>query len=387
MFLMCFPLLAQDESNFYTTADGKFQFVIPENWDVMKETDTRITLIYVGDGDISPYTLMSIGFADFAPAFEDDADAVKFMFGEKGNAAEFEREQIGDYPVLVRENDNEDADTLFAIILIDDGIVGALQLNEQDFSADLKVLRPIVDSIIASVTYNEVEEDILADLPLITPDTTDLTNRYEAESGLFAFHYPEDWMIEPLETDFVLLGTPDLTPTSTPDLGIQIYVSENPEWLNPDDVLQTVLTNMMDYVESSDLAIIENFNLSGRPAAIVRDKLNSSGLVLLALRVDDNHFAMLNGIPSNYAPKATESIVMAVASTIEITKPQPETVDIDTSDFTETAILHDGLLTFDYPEGWVLEESDALIKLYRAPEEAGNIGDGKINLIISVLQK
>lgn len=388
LFLLSYPLFAQDNSNIYVTSNNKFQFEIPENWELMKEESGRVTIVYVGDEGITKYTVISLGFTDLAPNFEENTDVIKFMLGRNANIEDFEIEQVGQYPTLIDENDQDQIDTLFAIILIADGVVGAVEVNELDFPADLNEFRPIVNSIITSMQYIASESTALDELEAITPDVSSLTNLYEAESDLFQLNYPEDWVVQAIETDLILIGSSNFDPNSIPDLGIQVFVLKNPDWINPStNFLPEILDLMMENFETSNNMSVRSINLDGRRAAIMRDESNSDSVVMLALQVDDEHFAVLTGIRDNYGYEEAEMMVMAVASTIKILGSKLETIDVDTSELSETAIVLDGLLTFDYPENWVLDTT-GLISLYLPRDlESPDPDNQEITLIINVFPK
>lgn len=386
VLLAVFPAFAQDETILYTTTDGKFQFEIPADWEFMKEEEGRVFLVHVGD--VAQYTTISIGMTDTAPMFENNLEAVQFMLGSEATLDDFEAQQIGDYKVLIQEVDGEEIDTIFAIILMEDGVVGVLKANVLDSPVELDFLRPIAESIIASITYIEPASDPFDELDLISPDISELTASYESESGLFAFDYPEDWVIEDY-TDVILLATSELTATSAPDMGIQFGVSHNPTWSGKSEAfLHFLLNSMMDYVSSSEDAYIVDFNLDGRHASRVQDDSTANEIVLLALALDDDIFVAMIGAPSDYDSEEAESIMFAIASTLRVIEPDRELIEVDTSMLTETYSGLDGRYTFNYPDDWVLDTSGELVQLYSTAEgEPDTINDNQVILTVNVFSK
>lgn len=388
ILVMLFSLstYAQDDVDLFTTSDGKFAFEIPYNWELMKEEDGRITIIYVGDEDITQYTVISLGFIDGAPTFEDNDDAVQFMLGRNTTADDFETEQIGDYTVLLREQDKNEADTLFAIVLLDDGVIGAVQANEMDFLAELDELRPVVDAIITSVIYIEPQSDPLDSLELITVDTSDLTLDYESEKDI-TFRYPEGWVIQSLGNEVILVATSEFTGVAAPDFGIQIFTSPNPPGATTSgEFLHELLPILMDSLEFSSNAEIVDINLDGRRAAYVED--SSKEIILLAVIIDAKGFAAFIGLPGEEPHPDAETITYAIASTLQRIPPDMESVEVDTSTLTKTHSAANGLYTFSYPEEWRVNDSDGMVQVFNSEDSLDDkIDENEINIIVTVFSK
>lgn len=392
LFLLCLvllitmPVFAQDEATVYTTENGKFQFEIPENWEFMKEEDGKVFLVNVGD--VSKYTAMAIKMLDSAPQFESDDEIVQFMFGENVSSfGDYVTDEIGQFKALISETDDAENDTLFIIVSDAElGLLGAVDANVMDAPADLEFLRPVAKQIITSLTYISPQDAPFEELELIKPDISKLTEQYESDDGLLTFNYPEDWIVQSLAENVLLLATSEFTPTSLPDFGMQIFVSRIPQGLGTSgDLLHKILEIIMDSNSSSSNAKILDFNLDGRFAAWVQD--DSSDIVMMALLLNEDSFAALIGISGDNPYPDAESLVYAVASTLKITEPDREAINVDTSLLTESYSAFDGRFSFDYPEAWTVEESESGVQVSNVAFDSEEMQTDQIIILVTVYRK
>lgn len=235
--------------------------------------------------------------------------------------------------------------------------------------------------------------------PAVAQDATalDLTETYTSPDGRVSFDYPAEWVFEERElsegeyVDVRLGNTPDVLDQFAEVFGTglepgQLYIEVAVGELNQvTDGLDGV-TSESSMVEILELAFqaadsveiqfgeIVALEIGGRPAARIdaSPKDGGEGFVLL-VDYGDN---LIGGVAVGAATGELtdwEATVLAIIASIQIeaageATPEATATESAALDLTESVTTGNGLLTVQYPEGWLTRDSDDE-SVYIAPDE------------------
>lgn len=204
----------------------------------------------------------------------------------------------------------------------------------------------------------------------------ELTNIYESDDGAFSFRYPDTWELSD-EANFIFEGvrfSVDMPATSVTDDGFSIELEALGIVVNigaVDDgeaTPESLVTQSADTWTAGDgsavftVGELSRYTLNGQAMAAIEVSSMLSTFRFVALDLGDGQFAQvtLTGVPEQFF--MANPTVYAVLHSIGVDGAPifAEVLDVaPLIELSETYTLSDNTLTFNYPDGWAVNETES----------------------------